>query len=36
MQFVKPQEPWVERDRLILMDRDPEVVGIASQPFWLH
>ncbi|MER7828474.1 TnsA-like heteromeric transposase endonuclease subunit [Streptomyces sp. NPDC096097] len=29
-------ESWLERDRLILMDRDPEVVGIASQPFWLH
>ncbi len=29
-------ESWLERDRLILMDFDPEVVGIASQPFWLH
>ncbi|MEU2835195.1 TnsA-like heteromeric transposase endonuclease subunit [Streptomyces lavendulae] len=29
-------ESWLERDRLILLDRDPEVVGIASQPFWLH
>ncbi|KNE80455.1 hypothetical protein ADZ36_22020 [Streptomyces fradiae] len=29
-------ESWLERDRLILMDRDPQVVGIASQPFWLH
>ncbi|MFJ5839212.1 hypothetical protein ACIQGO_21010 [Streptomyces shenzhenensis] len=23
-------------NRLILLDRDPHVVGIASQPFWLH
>ncbi|TDT97592.1 hypothetical protein EDD99_5745 [Streptomyces sp. 846.5] len=29
-------ESWLERDRLILLDFDPEVVGIASQPFWLH
>ncbi|WP_434597888.1 TnsA-like heteromeric transposase endonuclease subunit [Streptomyces sp. A5-4] len=29
-------ESWLERDRLVLMDWDPEVVGIASQPFWLH
>jgi hypothetical protein len=29
-------ESWLERDRLLLMDFDPEVVGIASQPFWLH
>ncbi|MCZ4121778.1 TnsA-like heteromeric transposase endonuclease subunit [Streptomyces sp. H39-S7] len=29
-------ESWLERDRLVLMDSDPEVVGIASQPFWLH
>ncbi|WP_179199798.1 TnsA-like heteromeric transposase endonuclease subunit [Streptomyces sp. NRRL B-24572] len=29
-------ESWLERDRLVLLDRDPEVVGIASQPFWLH
>jgi hypothetical protein len=28
-------ESWLERDRLILLDFDPEVVGIASQPFWL-
>ncbi|MEV0926979.1 TnsA-like heteromeric transposase endonuclease subunit [Streptomyces spongiicola] len=25
-----------ERDRLALTDFDPGVVGIASQPFWLH
>ncbi|MCS0600658.1 TnsA-like heteromeric transposase endonuclease subunit [Streptomyces sp. LP11] len=29
-------ESWLERDRLILMDRDREVVGIAAQPFWLR
>lgn len=28
-------ESWLERDRLMLLDRDPTVVGIASQPFWL-
>lgn len=26
-------ESWLERDRLILLDFDPQVVGIASQPF---
>ncbi|ARP72907.1 hypothetical protein LK07_27550 [Streptomyces pluripotens] len=29
-------EPWLERDRLLLMDFDHGVVGIASQPFWLR
>ncbi len=29
-------ESWLERDRLTLLDFDPDVVGIASQPFWLH
>ncbi|MFB7191713.1 TnsA-like heteromeric transposase endonuclease subunit, partial [Streptomyces sp. NPDC056230] len=29
-------ESWLERDRLILLDFDPDVVGIASQPFWSH
>ncbi|HZG03185.1 MAG TPA: TnsA-like heteromeric transposase endonuclease subunit [Streptomyces sp.] len=29
-------ESWLERDHLILMDRDPQVVGLASRPFWLH
>ncbi|WP_308445446.1 TnsA-like heteromeric transposase endonuclease subunit [Streptomyces violascens] len=29
-------ESWLERDRLILLNFAPEVVGIASQPFWLH
>jgi hypothetical protein len=28
-------ESWLERDRLVLLDFDPEVVDIASQPFWL-
>ncbi|MEH0450136.1 hypothetical protein [Streptomyces sp. B21-101] len=26
----------MERDRLLLLDFDPSVVGIGSQPFWLH
>jgi hypothetical protein len=25
-------ESWLERDRLILLDREPEVIGMASQP----
>ncbi|MFF3981100.1 TnsA-like heteromeric transposase endonuclease subunit [Streptomyces sp. NPDC001828] len=29
-------ESWLERDRLMLVDFDPRVAGIASQPFWLH
>lgn len=29
-------ESWLERDRLILLDRDPQVSAISSQPFWLH
>lgn len=28
-------ESWLERDHLMLLDYDPGVVGIASQPFWL-
>jgi hypothetical protein len=28
-------ESWLERDHLMLLDRDPVVVGIASQPFGL-
>lgn len=28
-------ESWLERDHLMLLDFDPDVVGIASQPFWL-
>ena len=29
-------ESWLEREHLMLLDRDPSVVGISSQPFWLH
>ncbi|KMS79940.1 hypothetical protein ACH49_10380 [Streptomyces leeuwenhoekii] len=29
-------ESWLERDRLILLDRDPQVKAISSQPFWLR
>lgn len=29
-------ESWLERDQLMMLDFDPQVVGIASQPFWLH
>ncbi|MFE0680598.1 TnsA-like heteromeric transposase endonuclease subunit [Streptomyces sp. NPDC058961] len=29
-------ESWLERDHLVLMDFDPAVMRIASQPFWLH
>lgn len=29
-------ESWLERDHLMVLDFDPEIVGIASQPFWLH
>ncbi|MGO4456593.1 TnsA-like heteromeric transposase endonuclease subunit [Streptomyces sp. M-16] len=28
-------ESWLERDHLMLLDFDPSVVGISSQPFWL-
>lgn len=28
-------ESWLERDHLMLLDFDPTVVGVASQPFWL-
>lgn len=28
-------ESWLERDHAILLDFDPQVVGFASQPFWL-
>ncbi|MFH8350494.1 TnsA-like heteromeric transposase endonuclease subunit [Streptomyces sp. NPDC018045] len=27
-------ESWLERDHVMLLDFDPAVVGIASQPFW--
>src|SRR4051794_1729985 len=29
-------ESWLERDHLLNLNFDPTVVGIASQPFWLH
>ena len=29
-------ESWLDRDSLLHLDFDPSVVGIASQPFWLH
>ena len=29
-------ESWLERDHVMHLDFDPTVVGIASQPFWLH
>ncbi|GGN30851.1 hypothetical protein [Streptomyces fuscichromogenes] len=29
-------ESWLERDRLILLDRDPQVMATSSRPFWLH
>jgi hypothetical protein len=29
-------ESWLERDHVMLLDFDPTVVGIASQPFWLR
>ena len=28
-------ESWLERDHVMLLDFDPAVVGIVSQPFWL-
>ena len=28
-------ESWLERDWLMLLDFDPDVVGIAAQPFWI-
>jgi hypothetical protein len=29
-------ESWLERDHLMLMDFDPDVRAVSSQPFWLH
>jgi len=29
-------ESWLERDHVMLLDFDPNVVAFASQPFWLH
>lgn len=28
-------ESWLERDHVMLLDHDPAVTGLASQPFWL-
>lgn len=28
-------ESWLERDQVMALDFDPEVVALASQPFWL-
>jgi len=28
-------ESWLERDRLMFLDADPDVVAVVSQPFWL-
>ena len=29
-------ESWLERDHVMVMDFDPAIAKIASQPFWLH
>ena len=29
-------ESWLERDHLMLMDFDPDVRAVSSQPFWLR
>jgi hypothetical protein len=29
-------ESWLERDHLMLLDFDPVVTAVASQPFWLY
>jgi hypothetical protein len=29
-------ESWLERDRLMALDADPEVVSVAAQPMWLR
>jgi hypothetical protein len=29
-------ESWLERDQLMALDADPEVVGVAAQLMWLH
>jgi hypothetical protein len=29
-------ESWVERDAVMLLDFDPDVVAVSSQPFWLR
>lgn len=29
-------ESWAERDVVMMLDFDSQVVGLSSQPFWLH
>ncbi|ORA21256.1 TnsA-like heteromeric transposase endonuclease subunit [Mycobacterium aquaticum] len=29
-------ESWLERDQLMALDADPDVVGVVSQPFWFY
>jgi hypothetical protein len=29
-------ESWLAHDHLLPLDFDPSVLGIVSQPFWLH
>jgi hypothetical protein len=29
-------ESWLERDHVMLLDFDPQIVALASQPFWLR
>lgn len=29
-------ESWLERDHLMLLDFDPDVTAVSSQPFWLR
>jgi hypothetical protein len=29
-------ESWVERDQLMALDADPDVIDVLSQPFWFH
>jgi hypothetical protein len=29
-------ESWLERDQVMVLDADPCVVGVSSQPLWLH
>jgi hypothetical protein len=29
-------ESWLERDHVMALDADPEVVAVSLQPFWLH
>jgi len=29
-------ESWLERDHLMMLDFDPAVTAVSSQPFWMH